>query len=237
MRVAKSDRVGDNCPNARLSAWGFKMTRLLSITLALLAAISVSACDLWPRDLKQFAQSISQQVSGETTAWLVAGDVMVINVASSPFYRGAQSELEALATEIAEQAIEISTAPLESIAITFYEVEVSEDPDKMREFIFLVMDNHPVLQPPLDVDATGPLTLAEVQNLFIDRLGESVTADRMDCVLKEVEKLARDAGDPEMLDPASVEFLSADTWSDLDAFGKRMILAQAITTSALFICR
>jgi hypothetical protein len=209
---------------------------MLSVTLALMAAISVSACDLWPRDLEQFAQAVSRQVSGETTAWLVAGDVMVIMVAGSPFYRGAQSELEALATEIAEQAIVFSTTPLESIAVTFYEGEVSEDPDKMREFIFLVMENRPVLQPYLEVDATGPLTLAEVQTLFTDQLDESLTADRKQCVLTEVEKLARDAGDPETLDPARVEFLSADTWFALDSFARRIILAQAITTSALFTC-
>jgi hypothetical protein len=204
--------------------------------MALLAAIAVSACDLWPRDLKGFAQSISQQVSGETTAWLVAGDVMVINVAGSPFYRKAQSDLEALATEIAEQAIEFSTAPLESVAITFYEGEVSGDPENMREFIFLVVESRPVLQPYLDVDATGPLTLAEVQSLFIDRLGESLATEEMECVNNEVERLARDAGDPEALDPSRVEFLSAESWSELDAFGKRMILAQAITTNALFTC-
>ena len=161
---------------------------------------------------------------------------MVIMVAGSPFYRGTRSELEALATEIAEQAIVFSTTPLESVAITFYEGEVSEDPDKMREFIFLVMEDRPVLQPYLDVDATGPLTLGEVQALFTDRLDESLTADRMECVLTEVAKLARDTGDPETLEPARVEFLSADTWYGLDAFAKRMILAQAITTSALFTC-
>jgi hypothetical protein len=210
--------------------------RLLSATLAVLAAISVSACDLWPRELEQFAQGISRQVSGEATAWLVAGDVMVITVAGSPFYRGAESEVEALATEIAEQAIAFSTTPLESVAITFYEGEVSEDPEEMREFIFLVMENRPVLQPYLDVDARGPLTLAEVQTLFTEVLAESLTADRMECVRAEVEKLARDAGDPETLDPERVEFLAADTWFELDAFAKRLILAQAITTSALFTC-
>jgi len=161
---------------------------------------------------------------------------MVINVAGSPFYRKAQSDLEALATEIAEQAIEFSTAPLESVAITFYEGEVSGDPENMREFIFLVVESRPVLQPYLDVDATGPLTLAEVQSLFIDRLGESLATEEMECVNNEVERLARDAGDPEALDPSRVEFLSAESWSELDAFGKRMILAQAITTNALFTC-
>ena len=47
---------------------------------------------------------------------------------------------------------------------------------------------------------------------------------------------ARDAGDPETLDPANVEFLTAETWDALDAFGKRLILTQAIITEALFLC-
>jgi len=203
-----------------------------------LLAILVSACDFWPKNLKPLAESISQQVSGETTAWLVGGDSIVINVANSARYRANQSELEALATEIAGQAIGFSEAPLEAIAITFYKREVSEDPEKMREFIFVVMENRPVLQPYLDVNATGPLTLDEVQ-AAVDRLGESVTEEQRVCVLGEIEKRAHVAGDPETLDPASVEFLSAvstDTWNALDAFGKRIILAQAITTKALFFC-
>lgn len=66
-----------------------------------------------------------------------------------------------------------------------------------------------------------------------------MTEEQRVCVLGEIEKRAHVAGDPETLDPASVEFLSAvstDTWNALDAFGKRIILAQAITTKALFFC-
>jgi hypothetical protein len=35
---------------------------------------------------------------------------------------------------------------------------------------------------------------------------------------------------------ASVEFLTAETRENLGAFGKRLILARAITTKALFVC-
>jgi len=209
--------------------------RLLSIPLVFLVAILVSACDFWPKDLKPLAELIGQQVSGETTAWLVGGDVIVITVASSPFYQATQQELEAQATEIAEQAMGFTEAPLESIAITFYEGEVSDDPEKMREFIFLVMENRPVLQPYFDVDATGPLTPDEIQ-AAIDRLGETLAEDQRECVRGEVEQRARDAGDPETLDSESVEFLTAETWDELDAFGKRLILTGAITTEALFVC-
>ena len=211
--------------------------RFLVIKLIFLAAILVSACDLWPKDLQPLAESITKKVSGETTAWLVSGDIVVIDVAGSPLYRQSQPELEVLATEIAGQAIAFSATPLESIVITFHAGEVSEDPGKMREFVFLVRDNRPALQPNIDMSATGPLTSEEVKTQLIDRMDEPLTAEQEKCVLREVESLARDAGDPETLDPASVEFLPAESWNKLDAFGKRLILAQAIMTMALFDCQ
>lgn len=209
--------------------------RLLSITLVFLVAALVSGCDFWPRDLKPLAESISQQVSGETTAWLLGGDVVVITVAGSALYQAVQAELEAQATDIAEQAIRFTEAPLESIAITFYEGEVSDKREKMREFIFLVMENRPVLQPYLDVDATGPLTLDEIQGA-LDRLGEALAEGQRECVLEEAKKRAHDAGDPARLNPEDLKFLTAETWNELDPFGKRLILTGAITTKALFVC-
>lgn len=209
--------------------------RLLSITLLFLVAVLVSGCDFWPRDLKPLAESISQQVSGETTAWLIGGDVVVITVAGSALYQAAPSELEAQATEIADQAIRFIEAPLESIAITFYDGVVSDDREKRREFIFLVMENRPALQPYLDLDATGPLTLDEIQ-AALDRLGETLAGDQRKCVLEEAKKRAQDAGDPATLNPEDVEFLTAETWNVLDAFGKRLTLTAAITTKALFDC-
>ena len=85
-------------------------------------------------------------------------------------------------------------------------------------------------------DATGPLTLAEIEANFLNLMDEPLTGQRRECVVSELEERARAAGDPETLDPASVEFLSAETWYGLDAFAKRLILAQAITTKALFDC-
>jgi hypothetical protein len=212
-----------------------KPVRLRYLTTALLAVILVSACDFWPQDLAPLAESIKQQVSGETRALRVGGDVVLIDVANSPFYRKARPELEATATEIAEQAIALTTVPLESIVVTFHAGEISEDPEKEHEFIFLVMDGRPVLQPQFDIDATGPLSPEEVQ-AAVDRLGDSFSGEQKKCVSGEVEQRARAAGDPETLDPADFEFLPAETWNDLDAFGKRIILTGAITTQALFSC-
>jgi hypothetical protein len=209
--------------------------RILSVSLVLLISVMVSACDFWPKELKLLAELISQEVSGETTVWLISGDVLVINVAGSPLYLAAQQDLAASATEIAEQAIGFTKAPLESIAITFHAGEVSDEREKMREFIFLVMDNQPVLQPDFDVEATGPLTADEVQ-AAIDRLGETLAEDQRECVVGEVKKRAHDAGDPETLDPGSLEFLTAESWDELDAFSKRLFLTVAISTKALFVC-
>ena len=86
-------------------------------------------------------------------------------------------------------------------------------------------------------DATGPLTLAEVQANFLRLMDEPVDDRQRDCVFGEIEGRARAAGDPEVLDPATVEFLPADGWGRLDASGRRLILTQAIVMKALFICK
>ncbi len=85
-------------------------------------------------------------------------------------------------------------------------------------------------------DASGPLTLQEVQSNFLAFMDEPLEGTRKECVFREVEKRALAAGDPETLDPVSVEFLPVDYWSRLDPDGKRIILMQAITTKALFLC-
>lgn len=198
-------------------------------------AILVGACDFLPKELGPLADSISQQVSGETTVWLMGGDIIVIDVGGSPLYQGTQSELEAQATQIAGQAIGFTEVRLESIAITFYEDEVTDDPEKKREFFFLVVENRPVLQPDFDVDAAGPLTPGEIQ-AAMDRLGNKFSENQRGCIREELERLAHDAGDPELLDPATVKFLTAESWNELDAFGKRLFLLVALETEALFAC-
>lgn len=83
--------------------------------------------------------------------------------------------------------------------------------------------------------ATGPLTVAEVRANFIDRL-EFEDDEELACVLREVEKRAAAAGDPETLDPSTVEMLPEKHWNLLDADDKRLILSQAIVTKASFEC-
>lgn len=206
-----------------------------TLVLYALTAILISACGFWPEELEPLAASITREVSGEATAWRLGGDVVVINVANSPLYRKDSAELQTAATDIAAQAIAFAAVPLASVSVTFHEGDVSEEAEKMREFIFLIKDNRPVLQPLLNDGATGPLALAEIQALFISG-DEPLSEERKKCVLREIEDRARAAGDPETLDPASVEFLPVAEWYQLDRFGKRLILAQVISTKAFFVC-
>ena len=87
-----------------------------------------------------------------------------------------------------------------------------------------------------NLDATGPLTLAEIQANFFSFMEEPLEEGLKECVFREVAERARAVGDPETLDPATLEFLSADGWDRLDSSGKRLILTQAITTKAFFAC-
>lgn len=85
-------------------------------------------------------------------------------------------------------------------------------------------------------DATGPLTLGEIQSNFLSFMDEPLSEERRECVYRELADRARAAGDPETLNPATVELLPTGEWDRLDPDGKRLILAQAITTKAFFVC-
>lgn len=213
-----------------------KPMRFCSTTILLTAVLMLSGCDFWPKDLDPLAESITRGGAGKTTALLLGGDVVVIIIESSPLFEQSPSDQVAAASEIAEQAIAFSPVIPESIVITFYEGAIRDDAYSMREFIFLLQDNRPVLQPSMDLDASGPLTREEFETQYIDRLGDALTANERECVLRASEQRAVSAGDPETVDPADVAFLTPETWNNLDAFGKRLILAQAIVTEALFDC-
>ena len=203
--------------------------------LGVLAATALTACDFWPRQLESLADSIGQQVSGEATVWLAGGDVVIIDVANSPLYGEASSSLEAVATDIAQQTVAFTEQSLESIVITFHQGVLSEEPERMRSFVFMVQAGIPVLQPFMDLDATGPLSAEEI-DAAMDRLGDSLGEDRLHCARKKLGQLAAEAGDPETFDPGSNRFLPTENWAALDAFGKRLVLVQALSTQAVFDC-
>ena len=86
------------------------------------------------------------------------------------------------------------------------------------------------------LDAKGPVTLEEVRANLMNRMDEPFQEFRRECVYREVEERAQAAGDPETLDPPTIEFLPSEHWEGVGAFGRRLALAQAILTKALFVC-
>ena len=113
--------------------------------LLVLFATLLSACDYWPKELRPLAESIDEQVSGETVAWLVGSDVVVIMIGKSPLYERPAPELEPVAADLAAQAIRFVDVPLESVAVTFVEGDVHDEAEGEKEFLFLVTGDGPEL--------------------------------------------------------------------------------------------
>jgi hypothetical protein len=86
------------------------------------------------------------------------------------------------------------------------------------------------------LDAKGPLTREEVWPNVMNRMDEPFQGFRRECIYKEIEERAQAAGDPETLDPATIELLPSEHWESIGAFGRRLALGQAILTKALFVC-
>tara|TARA_B110000116_G_C16470240_1_gene417801 strand:+ start:87 stop:623 length:537 start_codon:yes stop_codon:yes gene_type:complete len=81
----------------------------------------------------------------------------------------------------------------------------------------------------------GPLTGKEIQYLT-STMKESIGDEVAECLLKEATVRASTLGDPETLDPTTVELLPVDQWSILDKSGKRMILTQVVLNQAIPLC-
>ena len=86
------------------------------------------------------------------------------------------------------------------------------------------------------LDARGPLTLEEVRANLLNQTDETFQESRRECIYREIEERAQAAGDPETLDPATIELVPSEHWGSVGAFGRRLVLAQAILTKALFVC-
>lgn len=87
------------------------------------------------------------------------------------------------------------------------------------------------------LDASGPLTMEELDANFLSHMDLELTEEQRACARREIEARAHAAGDPETLDPTTIELLPIDHWPTLDAFGRRLILAQVITTKAMIDCQ
>ncbi len=73
---------------------------------------------------------------------------------------------------------------------------------------------------PFEVNS-GPLSREEIQS-FASEMKESVGDEVAQCLSTEATARAAKLGDPETLDPSTVELLPVDQWSALDKFGKRL---------------
>lgn len=100
-------------------------------------------------------------------------------------------------------------------------------------------DNSETSDPPffkVDRFGNGPLTMRELQISVPSELAAEF-ADGGDCLIAKIEQFAAEAGDPQTLDPSTVELLSElDDWQKLDRYSKRLLLAQTIVINAGRVC-
>lgn len=100
-------------------------------------------------------------------------------------------------------------------------------------------DNSETAEPPffkVDRFGNGPLTMRELQINVPSELAAEFS-DGGDCLIAKVEEFAAEAGDPQTLDPSTVELLSElEDWQELDRYSKRLILAQTIISNAGRVC-
>ncbi len=97
-------------------------------------------------------------------------------------------------------------------------------------------------EPPLfqvNPNATGPLTMDELQINIPADLAARLSDEKQACWLREIENMAAEAGDPAALEPGANDYLSRidpDDWNQLNAHMKRALLAQAVTSQAINRC-
>jgi len=79
------------------------------------------------------------------------------------------------------------------------------------------------------------LTSEEIQE-FTANMKESLGDEVTECLSKEAAVRAAKLGDPETLDPTTVELLPVDQWGTLDKSGNRLILTQVVINQAIPHC-
>ncbi len=76
---------------------------------------------------------------------LLGGDVVVIEIENSPLFDSEQEVLQGIVSGFASEAIKAAGVPLESLIMTIYRNEMTDNPENYRQFIFLVEEDQPVL--------------------------------------------------------------------------------------------
>ena len=92
----------------------------------------------------------------------------------------------------------------------------------------------------VDRNATGPLTLVELQINIPKEIDADLTESKRSCFFDSVEKRAFEAGDPASLDPDDFPYwngeISRADWDQQSSYMKRVLLAQAIISWAMAEC-
>ena len=91
-----------------------------------------------------------------------------------------------------------------------------------------------------DKNATGPLTLAELQIDIPDDVEKWMSESKKSCFMDAVERRALEAGDPAAIDPDDFPYWGGNvdrgTWSRHGKHMQRVLLAQAIVSWAMMDC-
>ena len=91
-----------------------------------------------------------------------------------------------------------------------------------------------------DKDATGPLTLIELQINIPDEIDKTLNDSRRACFFEAVERRAAEAGDPADLDPDAFPYwrgeVNRNEWRQHSKYMQRVLLAQAIISWAMIDC-
>lgn len=91
-----------------------------------------------------------------------------------------------------------------------------------------------------DENATGPLTLAELQIDLPDEIESELSDTQKVCFFEAVERRALEAGDPASLNPDDFEYWGGSVdrsgWKKHGAYMQRILLAQAIISWAMIDC-
>lgn len=90
----------------------------------------------------------------------------------------------------------------------------------------------------VDVNATGPLTLAELEIRFPESLKRYFNDDERACFFRQVELRATEMGDPLTMEPRKrgLLFLNHEAWERSTVAEKRLQMARYVTSMALSDC-
>jgi hypothetical protein len=91
-----------------------------------------------------------------------------------------------------------------------------------------------------DRNATGPLSLDELQIDIPDKVERWMTDGKKACFLDAVERRASEAGDPADINPDDFPYwggkVSREDWIEHSAYMQRVLLAQAVVSWAMMDC-